>query len=189
VDEEVEADEEFWNQDAFKEVHHFPALFAALVFSIYPIPGYHCCSDRGLGSQIQLNVADVLIRQWRSACNNERTWSFFEFGCTLLCPHFANYQSDQSVTLSIGGIELQDDADNEYKEELEFDDEFDSDFDDEVSLNWECNCLMLSTIQTLVSKHIRVPFSLFSSDMESCMGLAYYCSSSCSHACQWTQML
>jgi hypothetical protein len=63
VDEEVEADEEFWNQDAFKEVHHFPALFAALVFSIYPIPGYHCCSDRGLGSQIQLNVADVLIRQ------------------------------------------------------------------------------------------------------------------------------
>jgi hypothetical protein len=30
---------------------------------------------------------------------------------------------------------LQDDADNEYKEELEFDDEFDSDFDDEVSLN------------------------------------------------------
>ncbi len=63
VDEEVEADEEFWNQDAFKEVHHFPALFAALVFSIYPIPGYHCCSDRVLGSQIQLNVADVLIRQ------------------------------------------------------------------------------------------------------------------------------
>ncbi len=30
---------------------------------------------------------------------------------------------------------MQDDADNEYKEELEFDDEFDSDFDDEVSLN------------------------------------------------------
>jgi hypothetical protein len=35
----------------------------------------------------------------------------------------------------MGCIELQDDADNEYKEELEFDDEFDSDFDDEVSLN------------------------------------------------------
>jgi len=65
----------------------------------------------------------------------------------------------------MGGIELQDDADNEYKEELEFDDEFDSDFDDEVSLNWECNCLMFSTTQTLVSKHIRVPLSLFSSDM------------------------
>ncbi len=39
------------------------------------------------------------------------------------------------MTLSVGGIELQDDADNEYKEELEFDNEFDSDFDDEVSLN------------------------------------------------------
>lgn len=104
LDEEIEADEEFWNQDAFKEVR-FSHLFEVSTRSTL-------ASVISSSENVGLECVDVLfLLHVLQEC--------------ICCISLAEIW----LPLCVG---WQDVADDEYEEEQELADEFDSDFNDDV---------------------------------------------------------